>query len=322
MCPLQALDGQEGRVELLSALRYILLLGTFAWTPLVYVLAKVDPLALFQGPREMAAALMFFTGAVIANSTAVGGGIVFNPMLQFVFGVGGLSALVLAITVQCAGMSSGSYGWYRRGELEAVRPGQWVSMGLCVTASTALFSATLLILTTRFSGTMLVIMKMVSALVSFYVFSVLWFKMRDRAVRQTPGSAMRGSLRVDWRIYPWLVFGSLLNVYTAVGVGELCFSHIMKYYKAPAQRAVAVGVVMQAVSVLAQTAFNVAFLSHAMELDLACIGLFFTMVGGRMAPVIITHRWIRPYIRHVLAFTALAMGLTSAFMLVSQVLRP
>lgn len=61
---------------------------------------------------------------------------------------------------------------------------------------------------------------------------------------------MREPLRVDRRIYPWLVFGSLLNVYTAVGVGELSFAHIMKYYKAPAQRAVAIGVVMQAVSVL------------------------------------------------------------------------
>lgn len=57
-----------------------------------------------------------------------------------------------------------------------------------------------------------------------------------------------------------------------------------------------------------------------MQLDLACIGLFFTMAGGRMAPLIITRRWIQPYIRHVLAFTALAMGLTSVFMLVSQVL--
>ena len=59
--------------------------------------------------------LMFVSGAVIANATAVGGGIVFNPMLQLIFGASGYSALVLSITAQCAGMTSGTYGWYKKG---------------------------------------------------------------------------------------------------------------------------------------------------------------------------------------------------------------
>jgi len=39
-----------------------------------------------------------------------------------------------------------------------------------------------------------------------------------------------------------------------------------------------------------------------------------------MAPFIITRRWVQPYIRHILALTALAMGMTSAFMLISKML--
>jgi len=313
-------EGKTAFQEFLGAARYIILVGVLLWTPLTYLLLEADPWSLLQGSREIAAALMFFAGAVIANSTAVGGGIVFNPMLQFVFGVGGLPALVLAITVQCAGMSSGTYGWLVRGELAKVNGRHMAVMVLCVTVSTAVFAASLLVLVQRFPETMLGIMKLASAMVSFYVFTVLWSEARKEARQETMAPGERGPLRVDWRIGPWLVLGALLNVYTAVGVGELCFSHIIKYYKAPAQRAVAVGVAMQAASVLTQTAFNVAFLTHVIELDMACIGLFFTMAGGRMAPFIITRRWVQPYIRHILALTALAMGMTSAFMLISKML--
>jgi hypothetical protein len=54
---------------------------------------------------------------------------------------------------------------------------------------------------------------------------------------------------------------------------------------------------------------------HRIIVHLIWIGLLFTMMGGRLAPFIITRRWIEPYVKHALALTALAMGATSLIML-------
>lgn len=313
--------------ELLAALKYILLVGCVLWIPSVYLFTDLSPLGLFQSAKGVLAALMFVAGAVIANATAVGGGIIFNPMLQLLFGVSGYSALVLSITVQCAGMTSGTYGWHKKGEFSCVKRGHLFMMAFTSALSTALFTILLLICRKLFPDHLLVVMKMASALVSFYVFGILWKEVKERKWMGTTGpTSARQSLangrkeayllRVDWRIYGWIAFGALLNVHTAVGVGELAFSHLIKYYKTPTRTAVAVGVMMQAISVLTQTVLNILFLRDYLLLDMVCIGLLCTMMGGRLAPYLMTRRVIEPYAKQALALTALAMGLTSLGMLV------
>ncbi len=239
---------------------------------------------------------MFVSGAIIANATAVGGGIVFNPMLQLVFGVSGYSALVLAVTVQCAGMTSGTYGWYKKGEFSHIARSHLFMMAITSAVSTVLFTILFLQCRKLFASELLGVMKAASALVSFYVFAILWKEVKEKesmgisgqaALPQGSDNELReaGALRVDRRIFPWIVLGALLNVHTAVGVGELVFSHLIKYYKAPTRTAVAVGVMMQAISVVTQTVFNVLFLREYLLLDLVCIGLFCTMIGGRTGSI-------------------------------------
>jgi uncharacterized membrane protein YfcA len=314
--------------ELLPVLKYILLVWGFVWVPFTYLVAGVGPFAPFADMKGIAAALMFLSGAVIASATAVGGGIVFNPMLQLIFGISGYSALVLSITVQCAGMTSGTYGWYRRGEFSFVDRGHLFKMAFISAVSTALFTILFLNFRKLFPTDLLVVMKMASGLVSFYVFAVLWREANNRRSMEAAGPPAvkemmtrdrkeTGLLRVDWRIHGWIAFGALLNVHTAVGVGELTFSHLIKYYRPSARSAVAVGVMMQAISVVTQTLFNVLFLREYLLLDMMCIGLFGTMMGGRLAPLIMTRRTIEPYVKQVLALTALAMGLTSAAMVLA-----
>jgi uncharacterized membrane protein YfcA len=315
-----------GGGELIPALKYIFLVSAFLWIPFTYLVGGLDPFAMLGEMWSLAAAVMFFSGAVIANATAVGGGIVFNPMLQLVFGVSGYSALVLSITVQCAGMSSGTYAWYKKGEFSCVRRGHLFMMAITSALSTALFTVLLLICKELFPDHLLVVMKMASALVSLYVFAILWKEVKERkwmgttgptSARRSLGSGQQegGLLQVDWRIYGWIAFGALLNVHTAVGVGELAFSHLIKYYRASTRTAVAVGVLMQAISVLTQTVLNILFLREYLLMDMVCIGLLCTMMGGRLAPFIMTRRVIEPYAKQALALTALAMGFTSAVML-------
>ena len=49
-------------------------------------------------------------GAIVANSTGAGGGIVFIPAFT-ALGVSGLSALGTSLAIQCFGMTAGALSW-------------------------------------------------------------------------------------------------------------------------------------------------------------------------------------------------------------------
>jgi hypothetical protein len=72
------------RADLVPACVYILV-ACLIWAPLVFVITDLNPFRLFNSIEALRATLMFFGGALIASATAVGGGIVFNPMLQLIF---------------------------------------------------------------------------------------------------------------------------------------------------------------------------------------------------------------------------------------------
>ena len=209
---------QSRRAELVPACIYILI-ACLIWAPLVFVITGLNPFRLFNSIEALLATLMFVGGAMIASATAVGGGIVFNPMLGLIFGISGFSALTLAVIVQCTGMTSGAYGWYRQGEFARVDRSQLVAMALCACGSSVFFSLLFLLAITRLpSGPLLSAMKAASALVSFYVAKLLWDEIKVRR-GDPPGVEQARPLTVDWRIYPWITVGALLNVTTAVGMG-------------------------------------------------------------------------------------------------------
>ena len=203
-------------------------------------------------------------------------------------------------------MSSGAYGWYKQGEFDLVDRRQLLAMALCASGSTVFFSLLLLIAIDLIpSGLLLSTTKVASALVSFYVAKLLWNEIKTRKAHRVVAGRIGedpeiweiekpARLDVDWRIYPWIGFGALLNVTTAVGIGELSFSHIMKYYSAPAKQAIAIGVLMQAISVISQSAIIVMLMAEYLIVPMACIGLLITMSGGRLAAYIMTRRFIEP----------------------------
>ena len=116
-------------------------------------------------------------------------------------------------------MTSEAYGWYRQGEFAQINRPQLVAMALCACVSSVLFSLLFLLVIERFlSGSLLAAMKVASALVSFYVAKLLWNEIKVRR-EDPPGIEQSRPLTVDWRIYPWIAVGALLNVTTAVGIG-------------------------------------------------------------------------------------------------------
>lgn len=305
------------RSELAPALAFIAIVAVVLWTPLVWALKNGEtPLSLFNSARDAALALMFVIGAVIANVTAVGGGMVFNPTLQFVFGVSGFSALSLAVLVQAAGMVAGTYGWAKKGEFGKIERSVLVTLLVVTIVSAAIFQVIFLWLASHWPVESVLVMRVASAAISFYVFGVVWKRIRAGAESSSDADGAGRKLSVDGRIYPWLLAGTALNVATSLGVGELVTSHLIKFYNAPAKTAVAIGVLLQAVCVWVQALFIVAFFQQYIILDLVLIGVMFCIAGGRLAPLVLTMPAIEPYARHLLAFAALAMGLTSVALMV------
>ncbi|WP_077731780.1 hypothetical protein [Methylocaldum sp. 14B] len=71
--------------------------------------------AVFPDPIRLAAShwpliLVGVVGSFIGNVTAIGGGLVFIPVLMFAYSVDPVSALKLAFVTQAVGMTSGASG--------------------------------------------------------------------------------------------------------------------------------------------------------------------------------------------------------------------
>jgi hypothetical protein len=296
-----------------STARWLLAVSALVWFPIAWwALPDTPPHLLFASLENLAAAVMFTAGAIIANATAVGGGMVFNPTLQLAFGVGGFSALFLSVLVQCFGMSSGCYGWYRRGQFARVERRSLATMVGFTAAATLLAQLAFVALLEGQASSLLGLMRAASAAISLYVARVMWTSRAHPASRGREDGATT-SLRADYRLYPWLALGSALNVATAVGTGELAVSHLVKYYRVPHRTAVAIGTSLQATSVLVQGAFVLALFASELDVELLLVGLLFCLIGGRVAPFVLSHPRVEPWVRHILAGAALCMGLASAF---------
>lgn len=332
--------------ELIPILKYIFIVFLFIWFPFVYWgLGIAHPFLWFAELSGIKAALMFISGAIIANATAVGGGMIFNPSLQIIFEVGGYTALVLSILVQSSGMSSGAYGWYKKGEYQYFYLPHLFTLVLTTILFTSLWSILFIKFMYHYPEVLSIYMKIASTCISFYVFWLVFSSIREREqhielleekvhINDVSGVVeeahilekidepyeQKGKVYIDWRIYALLAPGTILNVTTAVGVGELVFSYLIKYYRAAPKTAIAVGTLMQAVSVLTQSTFILIFLRDLILIDLVCIGILFCAMGGRLAPYILTFKHIEPYAKHILAFTAFAMGTTSFFMVLDKIL--
>ena len=335
--------GNPIKDELIPAIKYIVLVALLLWLPLcLWVLGDESPLVLFDSIKSLILACMFVSGAVIANATAVGGGMIFNPTLQLAFGVGGFAALTLSVLVQCAGMTSGSYGWYKKGEFANIdKTDFWRMIGVCI-VSVAIFSLVFLWAIRIWPETMLPIMKAASAIISFYVFWIVWANIREKKAHQKALAQKQAAhddqgvkeeqhalqeidehlhlkehlpVRIDRRMYPWIVLGAVMNVSTSIGMGELVFSHLMKYYKAPPKTAIAFGTLTQCLAVIIQAIFILALWPDHIIPKKVLLGVLFCMAGGRLAPFILTRPYIEPHVKHILAFTALAMSITSGVLL-------
>ncbi|NOT85652.1 MAG: sulfite exporter TauE/SafE family protein [Methylococcaceae bacterium] len=273
--------------------------GTFRYfTPWLFILSLIgcviywrafpDPLTL--ATHNWPLILVGVLGAFIGNITAIGGGIVFIPVLMFAYKIDPVSALKLAFVTQAVGMTSGASGWLRRGE---------VPLGLLKWTVPPLILGTLVSTFLIHPQPMLV--KGLFGPVAF-ITGLLTLITLDRkgGLTELPAKAFLPTLLVAF-------IGGMITGWVAIGEGEIIAAFCMLSYGLNANRAIGLGVVLLAINSLLLAAIH-AFYFGGVPWDMAAFTMLGVLWGGRLGPFLA--QWISLRMtKKVFALIALLDGL-------------
>ena len=271
-------------------------LAYWSWGLLAFALAWLaawallfpEPLALAREHGALVA--VGFAVAVVANATAIGGGLFFIPILVFGYGLPPLVALKLSIAGQAFGMTSGALGWLRRGvvpreALRAALPPLLVG----ATASSLLLHPS---------------PQLVKGL-----FGPVSIALGILALRQQDPSAQRDSVppAAHARLRVVAAAGGLVSGWVAIGAGELAAAFLMLSQQLRADRAIGLGVVLLSAASLWLCAIH-SFLLDGIPWELALFLVLGTVFGARLGPWLAQR--VRPrLLKQVFGAVAIADGL-------------
>lgn len=218
-------------------------------------------------------------GAIVANSTGAGGGIVFVPAF-YTLGLDSQSILATSFAIQCFGMTAGAFVWSRqyRREQHAL-PGVWQNfprlfvlfavssvLGIVFTQYGQLFEPqSLHIMFKILSGAFAVALILIVCVIG--------------GNRSTTPSEIN---RVYYLLFPIIgFFGGMLTAWLSVGVGEI-IAVVMILLGFNALQSVAVAVCVSAVTVWAGISYHV-FVDANIRWDILVFAGPAALVGGVLA---------------------------------------
>jgi uncharacterized membrane protein YfcA len=242
---------------------------TLIWL-VAYRIVFPDPLGLAASNWPLIIVGLF--GAFIGNVTAIGGGIVFIPVLMFVYNVDPVSALKLAFITQAVGMTSGASGWLRRGEVPLSLL-KWTVPSLIVGAAISTFLI--------HPQPMLV--KGLFGPIAFIAGLLTLITLDRKGVRmELPANAFVPVMLIS-------LVGGLITGWVAIGEGEIIAAFCMLAYGLNANRAIGLGVVLLSINSLL-LAFIHSFYFGGVPWDLAVFTMLGVLWGGRLGPFLA--QWI------------------------------
>ncbi len=247
-----------------------------------------DPIGL--AARNWPLIIVGVFGAFIANVTAIGGGIVFIPVLMFAYQMDPVSALKLAFVTQAVGMTSGASGWLRRGEVP-LRLLKWTVPALIIGT----------MISTFLIHPQPMLVKGLFGPIAFIV-GLLTLITLDRKGGRT-------ELPVKARIPIVLVsfIGGMITGWVAIGEGEIIAAFCILAYGLNANRAIGLGVVLLSLNSLLLASIH-AFYYGGVPWELAAFTMLGVLWGGRLGPFLA--QWISPRAtKKGFAFIALLDGL-------------
>jgi uncharacterized membrane protein YfcA len=262
------------------------------WMPLFVVLWSImfwnmfpDPVGLLKQNWPL-----FFVGLIgstIGNATAVGGGIVFVPVMIFVYHLPAVQSLKLALASQSFGMTSGAIGWATRG---VVKP-----KILKVATASLLIGATISSIVIKPNA---LLVKGLFGPASVFIGIVTLLMLNRHGDHDDLPS--RGA-------YFWLAIiafiGGMLTGWVAIGVGEVVAAFLMIVYSLRVERGIGLGVILLAINSIYLTLVHQLFLG-GIPWEMAMFTGFGCVFGGRLGPYL--GQWIGPR-RLKIGFAAIAI---------------
>jgi uncharacterized membrane protein YfcA len=247
------------------------------WSPWLLVFAIVwlagyfslvqDPIALFQ--RNWVFIPVGFCGAVLGNISAVGGGIVFIPVIMFIFHLPPVTALKIALASQSWGMTSGAIGWIQKRAvplraLKLTVPG--LLIGSCISSLVIHPSALLVKL---FFGPVSILL------------GVLTIVLCKRAAK----SAVRAEIppNAALPLFVMALIGGLITGWIAIGEGELVAALLMLVYGVNVTACIGLGVVLLSINSIFLTLLHHYFLG-GIPWNIAAFTGLGCVFGARLAP--------------------------------------
>lgn len=263
-------------------------------------------------------------GAIIANSTGTGGGVVFVPAFNSLSGASDMGMIPMEISVdpvktigisfliQCFGMSVGSAVWIDRffGSGKASGPPHVdgynfiaIVFAICATTLPALLLIQNFLFASVDGKALLTAFKWFSLVLGIVLLVFTWALKRIKPSRFAP----------DFTDYYWFLglgaVGGVLTAFFSVGVGELVAVYMI-LRKYPTTSAIAVAVVVSVLTVITGVGYHVAHGNIIWPVGLTAIPG--AMIGGFVARLFAA--WLGPL--WLKTFASLWIIFSSAFLII------
>ena len=270
--------------------RYVttgMILFTLLWL-IVYLFVFPDPAGL--AAKNWPLVLVGVAGAIIGNITAIGGGLVFIPVLMFGYHIGPMAALKLAFVTQAAGMTSGAVGWLHRNE---------VPLGLLKwTVPSLIIGTTISTFVLHPNG---VVVKSLFGPISLLA-GILILVTIDRK-----GTLDTLPVRALLPVFFVSVLGGLVTGWVAIGEGEIIAAFCMLAYGLRSTKAIGLGVVLLSINSILLALVH-GFYFGGVPWDMAIFTMLGVLWGGRLGPYL--SQWISVHnTKIVFAWIAMLDGL-------------
>jgi uncharacterized membrane protein YfcA len=255
-------------ISVLKANRYWIIFAAFAvalWTALFFGFMPA-PLCVLKENGWFV--VVGFAGAVVGNITALGGGIVFIPLMMWL-GIPPVHALKIAIVTQSFGMTSGAVAWAQLSKVPTcVIP--WAVPGMLIgsTISSLLVRPNPLLVKGLFGPVSITLG--ILLLIGTY---------------RHLSNAVVWNQRAKFAVAIVSVFGGMVTGWVAIGEGELIAALLMIAFGFAAESAISLGVLLLAVNSIYLAAVHILILGN-IPWTIAAFTALGAIFGARLAPLI------------------------------------
>lgn len=240
---------------------------------------------------------LFFVGVVgafIGNMTAIGGGIVFVPVIIFVYHTDPVAALKLGFVSQSIGMTSGASGWLQRKEVP-LQLLKWTVPSLLIGSAFATFiihpSPTLV--KTLFGPISLLVGALTLITIN-----------RKGSLDMLPQKAMIPVFIVS-------VIGGMITGWVAIGEGEIIAAFCMLVYGLKANKSIGLGVVLLSINSISLGLIHALYYG-GVPWDMAVFTMLGCLWGGRLGPFV-AQQAPKLHLKKIFAWVALLDGIVIIF---------